>query len=61
MFTYLCTAHLRPRRPTPASAGTMPTLAIDWPVGAPLLSDKDAKAPFLADVAERPAADVYAP
>ena len=25
-------------------------LAIDWPVSAPLLSDKDAAAPFLADV-----------
>lgn len=27
-------------------------IAIDWPVSAPLLSAKDEKAPFLADVAE---------
>lgn len=27
-----------------------PTLAIDWPVSAPLLAAKDAAAPFLADV-----------
>jgi dTDP-4-dehydrorhamnose 3,5-epimerase len=27
-------------------------LAIDWPVAAPSLSDKDAKAPFLADIPE---------
>lgn len=26
-------------------------LAIDWPVASPLLSDKDAKLPFLADIA----------
>jgi dTDP-4-dehydrorhamnose 3,5-epimerase len=25
-------------------------LAIDWPVASPLLSDKDAKLPFLADI-----------
>ena len=28
-----------------------PDLAIDWPVASPLLSDKDAKLPFLADIA----------
>ena len=28
-----------------------PAIGIDWPVGEPLLSDKDAKAPFLGDVA----------
>ena len=27
-------------------------VAIDWPVAAPSLSDKDAKAPFLADIPE---------
>ena len=27
-------------------------LAIDWPASAPVLSDKDARAPFLADVAQ---------
>ncbi|MBS0438576.1 MAG: dTDP-4-dehydrorhamnose 3,5-epimerase family protein, partial [Proteobacteria bacterium] len=25
-------------------------IAVDWPLSAPLLSDKDAKAPFLRDV-----------
>ena len=25
-------------------------IAIDWPISAPLLSEKDAKAPFLQDV-----------
>ena len=27
-------------------------LAIDWPIGHPSLSEKDANAPFLADVPE---------
>ena len=51
LFTYLCTATYD----RSADAGIRwndPDLAIDWPVSAPLLSDKDAKAPFLADVAE---------
>ena len=50
LFTYLCTATYD----RAADAGIRwddPQLAIDWPVSAPLLSDKDAKAPFLADVA----------
>ena len=50
MFTYLCTA---PYDAT-ADAGLRwndAQLAIDWPVSAPLLSDKDARAPFLAEVA----------
>ncbi|MEO6264293.1 MAG: dTDP-4-dehydrorhamnose 3,5-epimerase [Luteimonas sp.] len=50
LFTYLCTATYD----RAADAGIRwddPDLAIDWPVSAPLLSDKDAKAPFLADVA----------
>ena len=50
LFTYLCTATYD----RTADAGIRwddPQLAIDWPVSAPLLSDKDAKAPFLADVA----------
>ena len=50
LFTYLCTATYD----RAADAGIRwddPDLAIDWPVSAPLLSDKDAKAPFLADIA----------
>lgn len=49
IFTYLCTATYD------ASADANirwddPQLAIDWPVGEPSLSDKDARAPLLADV-----------
>jgi dTDP-4-dehydrorhamnose 3,5-epimerase len=49
LFTYLCTATYDPA----ADAGIRwddADLAIDWPTSAPLLSGKDAKAPFLADV-----------
>ena len=49
VFTYLCTAPYDRE----ADAGIRwndASLAIDWPVSAPLLSDKDARAPFLADV-----------
>jgi dTDP-4-dehydrorhamnose 3,5-epimerase len=51
LFTYLCTATYDRN----ADAGIRwndGDLAIDWPASAPLLSDKDAKAPFLADVAQ---------
>ena len=51
LFTYLCTATYDRH----ADAGIRwndADLAIDWPVGAPVLSDKDARAPFLADVAQ---------
>ena len=51
LFTYLCTATYDRN----ADAGIRwndAGLAIDWPASAPLLSDKDAKAPFLADVAQ---------
>ena len=50
LFTYLCTATYDQA----ADAGIRwddPDLAIDWPVSAPMLSDKDARAPLLADVA----------
>ena len=50
LFTYLCTATYD----RAADAGIRwddPRLAIDWPVAAPSLSDKDAKLPFLADIA----------
>ena len=49
LFTYLCTATYEPAADANIrwdDAG----LAIDWPVSAPLLSGKDAKAPFLADI-----------
>jgi dTDP-4-dehydrorhamnose 3,5-epimerase len=52
IFSYLCTApYLRE-----ADAGIRwndGRLAIDWPVSAPLLSDKDAVAPFLDEIAEQ--------
>jgi dTDP-4-dehydrorhamnose 3,5-epimerase len=51
LFTYLCTATYD----RTADAGIRwddPALAIDWPVSAPLLSDKDARAPLLGDVPE---------
>ncbi len=50
VFTYLCTATYDHA----ADAGIRwndAELAIDWPVSEPLLSGKDASAPFLADVA----------
>lgn len=51
LFTYLCTATYNRE----ADAGLRwndAELAIDWPVADPLLSDKDARAPFLADVVQ---------
>ncbi|MGS0998155.1 dTDP-4-dehydrorhamnose 3,5-epimerase [Rhodanobacter sp. UC4451_H18] len=48
-FTYQCTALYDPK----ADAGIRwndAALAIDWPVSAPLLSDKDGKTPLLGDV-----------
>lgn len=49
VFTYLCTATYDAR----ADAGVRwddPFLAIDWPVSAPQLSDKDARAPLLSEI-----------
>ena len=49
LLAYLCTATYDPA----ADAGIRwddADLAIDWPVKAPRLSAKDAKAPFLADI-----------
>ncbi len=51
VFQYLCSAPYD----AAADAGLRwndAQLAIDWPVAEPLLSDKDARAPFLAEVAE---------
>jgi dTDP-4-dehydrorhamnose 3,5-epimerase len=50
LFTYVCTDTYD----RDADAGIRwndADLAIDWPVASPLLSDKDAKLPFLAEVA----------
>ena len=50
LFTYLCTATYD----RDADAGVRwndARLAIDWPVAEPLLSAKDANAPFLDDIA----------
>ena len=49
IFSYLCTAQYDKT----ADAGVRwddARIGIDWPVSDPLLSDKDAKAPFLEDV-----------
>ncbi|GAB3357118.1 dTDP-4-dehydrorhamnose 3,5-epimerase [Lysobacter tyrosinilyticus] len=51
VFTYLCTATYDAK----ADAGIRwddPALGIDWPISQPQLSDKDARAPLLSEVAE---------
>lgn len=50
-FTYLCT-QTYDRDADASIRWNDATLAIDWPLGAPLLSDKDARAPFLEDIHE---------
>ena len=50
LFTYLCTATYD-RHADACIRWDDPQIAIDWPVRTPLLSDKDAKAPLLADIA----------
>jgi len=50
-FSYLCTA-LYDRAADASLRWNDAQLAVDWPVSEPLLSEKDAKAPFLVDVAE---------
>jgi dTDP-4-dehydrorhamnose 3,5-epimerase len=50
VFSYMCTNVYDKA----ADAGVRwddPAIGIDWPIGEPLLSDKDARAPLLADVA----------
>jgi dTDP-4-dehydrorhamnose 3,5-epimerase len=50
IFSYLCTAQYD----RSADAGVRwndADIGVDWPIDAPLLSDKDAIAPFLKDVA----------
>ena len=51
VFTYLCTAGYD-READASIRFDDPVIGIDWPVDAPSLSDKDAAAPLLADVAE---------
>ncbi len=48
-FTYQCTA-LYDRAADAGIRWNDADIAIDWPVGAPILSDKDMQAPYLADV-----------
>lgn len=51
VFTYLCTATYDAAADA-AIAWNDADLAIDWPVTDVALSDKDARAPFLADIPE---------
>ena len=48
-FIYQCTA-LYDREADASVRWNDADVAVDWPVGNPLLSEKDMKAPFLADV-----------
>ena len=50
VFSYLCTATYDPQADA-AVRWDDPVLAIDWPVQAPSLSDKDARAPLLSGIA----------
>ena len=50
VFSYLCT-DLYDRACDAGIRWNDGQLAVDWPVSEPSLSDKDAKAPFLADIA----------
>ncbi|MEN5119141.1 dTDP-4-dehydrorhamnose 3,5-epimerase [Luteimonas sp. TWI662] len=51
LFSYLCTDIYVKE----ADAGVRwddPQIGVEWPIDAPLLSDKDAQAPLLADIAQ---------
>jgi len=50
IFSYLCTAQYD-KSADASVRWNDADIAIDWPIDAPLLSDKDAAAPFLKDVA----------
>ena len=50
IFSYLCTAGYD-KAADASIRWNDADLAIDWPISSPLLSDKDAKAPLLRDVA----------
>lgn len=49
IFSYLCTAQYD-KSADASVRWNDAEIAIDWPIDAPLLSDKDAAAPFLKDV-----------
>jgi dTDP-4-dehydrorhamnose 3,5-epimerase len=49
-FSYQCTA-LYDRNTDAGIRWDDAAIGVDWPISEPLLSEKDAKAPFLADVA----------
>ncbi|TXH66399.1 MAG: dTDP-4-dehydrorhamnose 3,5-epimerase [Lysobacteraceae bacterium] len=49
VFSYLCTATYD-RDADSAIRWDDAALAIDWPIASPILSEKDARAPFLAEV-----------
>jgi len=49
-FTYQCTDLYHPETDGGVSWND-PAIGIDWPISEPLLSDKDARAPLLRDVA----------
>ena len=49
VFSYLCTA-VYDKHADASIRWNDAQFAIDWPIGHPSLSDKDASAPFLADV-----------
>lgn len=49
-FSYQCTT-LYEHAADAAVRWNDAVIAIDWPISAPLLSDKDQRAPFLADIA----------
>lgn len=51
VFTYLCT-DVWVKEVDSSVRWDDPQLGIEWPIAAPLLSDKDANAPMLADIAE---------
>lgn len=59
IFTYLCT-QTYDREADAGIRWNDARLSIDWPVAGPVLSDKDARAPLLPDVAEEQL-PVYAP
>jgi dTDP-4-dehydrorhamnose 3,5-epimerase len=59
LFSYLVTAHYD-RTADATIRWNDASLGIDWPVSDPLLSEKDAVAPFLAEIAEE-RLPVYSP
>jgi dTDP-4-dehydrorhamnose 3,5-epimerase len=48
VVSYKCTAEYAPDRER-SIRWDDPSIGVDWPVQAPVLSDKDAAAPLLAD------------